>query len=253
MGLLETTIKNPILAQYTCLLVRLDGRLKNTRNNWPLARRPGSRDYSGSVSLHSDTALIGAIGSAMLLLNEKRCWFGVRVYRSSTDGGRSQQSKLRNDAAVSDQFGRSVSLHGDTALIGAWKDDDNQKSNSGSVYVFKAPPLHHLFRHLRRLHHFRRRLHLRRRHYSSHLSSNMRHPKCTRAMRRLRIFRYFRLYGDTALIGAPADDNSKADSGSVSYYSFDSDGRLRNSLNSGAIQQKMIVLINLFLCTATQR
>ena len=53
---------------------------------------------------------------------------------------RNSLNSTPSDAAVADQFGRSVSLHGDTALIGAYADDDNSKSNSGSVYVFKAPP-----------------------------------------------------------------------------------------------------------------
>ena len=35
-----------------------------------------------------------------------------------------------------DQFGCSVSLYGNTALVGAYGDDDNGKTDSGSVYVF---------------------------------------------------------------------------------------------------------------------
>ena len=88
--------------------------------------------------------MIGAIGVGDNVASPIKNDVGsVYVFtRSSTDGGTfTQQSKLHaNDAAVSDQFGRSVSLHGDTALIGAWKDDDNSKQDSGSVYVFKAPP-----------------------------------------------------------------------------------------------------------------
>ena len=57
--------------------------------------------------------------------------------RSNTDWTFPQQSKLHaSDVAVSDYFGVSVSLYGDTALIGAIKDDDNGKTDSGSVYVF---------------------------------------------------------------------------------------------------------------------
>ena len=53
---------------------------------------------------------------------------------------RNSLNSTRTTRQFLDQFGRSVSLHGDTALIGAWKDDDNSKQDSGSVYVFKAPP-----------------------------------------------------------------------------------------------------------------
>ena len=57
--------------------------------------------------------------------------------RPSSDGTFTQQAKLHaNDAAAEDNFGASVSLYGDTALIGTDFDDDVGKSNSGSVYVF---------------------------------------------------------------------------------------------------------------------
>ena len=38
--------------------------------------------------------------------------------------------------AADDHFGRSVSISGDVAVIGAWLDDDNG-SQSGSAYVFR--------------------------------------------------------------------------------------------------------------------
>ena len=48
----------------------------------------------------------------------------------------SLESKLTApDAAQGDQFGRSVSINGDTALVGAFRDDDNG-TDSGSAYLF---------------------------------------------------------------------------------------------------------------------
>ena len=44
-------------------------------------------------------------------------------------------SNCTSDAASSDNFGISVSLYGNTALIGASGDDD-KGSDSGKVYVF---------------------------------------------------------------------------------------------------------------------
>ena len=93
-----------------------------------------------SISFNDDTALIAAYTDDD---NSKTDSGSVYVFtRSSTDGGTfTQQSKLHaSDTAVEDRFGISVSLYGDTALIGAYGDDDNSKSGSGSVYVFKAPP-----------------------------------------------------------------------------------------------------------------
>ena len=47
-----------------------------------------------------------------------------------------QRAKLTaSDGAAGDRFGRSVSIDGDTMVIGALYDDDDG-SNSGSAYVF---------------------------------------------------------------------------------------------------------------------
>jgi hypothetical protein len=48
-----------------------------------------------------------------------------------------QQQKLTaSDGAVSDNFGYSVSISGDYAIVGAYRDDDNG-TDSGSAYIFK--------------------------------------------------------------------------------------------------------------------
>ena len=55
----------------------------------------------------------------------------------------SQTAKLTaGDGAAFDGFGSSVSLSGDRALVGAYRDDDNG-SDSGSAYIFVAnqPPV----------------------------------------------------------------------------------------------------------------
>ena len=96
-------------------------------------------DYFGySVSLYGDTALIGAINDDDNSLSASG---SVYVFtRPSVDGTFTQQSKLHaSDADATDHFGTSVSLYGDTALIGAYLDDNNVQSTSGSVYVFTRP------------------------------------------------------------------------------------------------------------------
>ena len=53
------------------------------------------------------------------------------------DGNFTQINKLlASDAANSDQFGASVSISGDYAIVGAYGNDDSE-SNSGSAYIFK--------------------------------------------------------------------------------------------------------------------
>ena len=85
-----------------------------------------------SASVSGDTALVGALqdddngtdsGSAYVFVRSGGVW--------------TQQAKLlASDGAAEDFFGFSVSVSGDTALVGAGLDDDNGTS-SGSAYVFE--------------------------------------------------------------------------------------------------------------------
>jgi len=89
-------------------------------------------EFSYSVSLSGDTALVGApydddrgtdSGSAYLFRNVAGVWV--------------QEAKVTaSEGAPDDYFGQSVSLSGDTALVGAWADDDDG-TDSGSAYVFR--------------------------------------------------------------------------------------------------------------------
>ena len=91
-------------------------------------------DYFGvSVSISGDTAVVGAslhdhaggaaAGSAYVFVNSNGIW--------------TEQAKLTaSDAAAGDNFGYSVSVSGDTAVIGAYGDDHAGKTDAGSVYVF---------------------------------------------------------------------------------------------------------------------
>ena len=89
-------------------------------------------DWFGfSVSISGDTAIVGAYeddsgeGSAYVFVRSGTTWT-------------EQQKLTASDGAASDSFGRSVSISGDTAIIGAFGDDDDG-SNSGSAYVFALP------------------------------------------------------------------------------------------------------------------
>jgi len=100
--------------------------------------------FGSSVSLHGNTALIGAIFDDGSTDNAVSGSGSVYVFtRSTTDGTFTEQFKLyASDAAENDIFGASVSLYGDTIFVGARDDDGpdtNSPSNSGSVYVFRKP------------------------------------------------------------------------------------------------------------------
>ena len=81
-----------------------------------------------AVSLSDDTALIGAAGDDNV---KGSAYVFTRIGATWT-----QQAKLlSSDGIAGDSFGGSVSLTGDTAILGAGGDDDNGH-DSGSVYVF---------------------------------------------------------------------------------------------------------------------
>ena len=87
-----------------------------------------------SVSVSGDTALVGAF----LDDNDNGSGAGsayVFVRDANTRAWSEQAKLLASDGAADDQFGFSVSVNGETALVGAYSDDDNGL-NSGSAYVF---------------------------------------------------------------------------------------------------------------------
>ena len=89
-------------------------------------------DYFGySVSIDGDTAVIGAYGD-----DDDGSTSGSAYVFTRTNGIWTQVAKLTaGDAAGADFFGHSVSIDGDTMVIGAYRDDDDG-SDSGSAYVF---------------------------------------------------------------------------------------------------------------------
>jgi hypothetical protein len=89
-------------------------------------------DYFGcSVAVSGDTALIGAWGD-----DPNYDFSGSAYVFVRTGGVWTQQAKLvADDAWQTDLFGHAVALDGDTALIGAYGDDD-AGSWTGAAYVF---------------------------------------------------------------------------------------------------------------------
>jgi hypothetical protein len=62
------------------------------------------------------------------------------VFRWNGSAWVQQQKLLTSDGATGDNFGHSVSLNGDVAIVGALFDDD-KGTDSGSAYVFDLGPL----------------------------------------------------------------------------------------------------------------
>jgi len=91
-----------------------------------------SDSFGRSVAVSGDTAVVGAVG------DDDGGFTSGSAYVFTRSGATwSQQAKLTaSDAAAQDFFGTSVSVSGDTAVVGADRDDD-AGFDSGSAYVFE--------------------------------------------------------------------------------------------------------------------
>jgi MYXO-CTERM domain-containing protein len=89
--------------------------------------------FGGSVALSGDTALVGSLSDTARGENAGSAYVYVRSGTSWTE-----QAKLEaSDGAADDWFGASsVALSGDTALVGASRDDTERGEDAGSAYVF---------------------------------------------------------------------------------------------------------------------
>ncbi|WP_232766713.1 FG-GAP repeat protein [Geminisphaera colitermitum] len=170
----------------------LDGKSGTVNEDVKLLASDGKMNgyFGESVSLSGDRALVGAWGD--------RNYYGAAYYYKGLDGksGTVNESVklLASDNAYNDLFGRSVSLSGDRALVGAYYDDD-KGGDSGSVYYYKG-------------------------------LDNATGPTVNQDVKLLAsdgaaadYFGYaVSLSGDSALVGANQDDDKGTDSGAVYYY-----------------------------------
>ncbi len=88
--------------------------------------------FGWSVSSSGGTAIVGATAND----NNGSCSGSAYVFKDTGTGWTQTAKLLAADGAADDWFGWSVSISGDTAIVGARWDDDNG-SYSGSAYIFK--------------------------------------------------------------------------------------------------------------------
>ena len=132
-----------------------------------------------------------------------------------------------SDSADNDWFGSAVSLYGDVALIAARQDDDNA-TNTGSVYVFRR--------------------------YSSY--SRFEGSTTTTWTEQTKLHpsdpsefdgfgRSVSFFDDTALIGAGADDDEGSNAGSVYVFTMHTNSSDESSSSSTWVQQTKFYASNL--------
>ena len=90
--------------------------------------------FGYSVSISGDAAIVGAFAD-----DDNGDSSGSAYIFSRDHGGADMWGEVKKltagDGAAGDRFGYSVSISGDTAIVGAYWDDDNGDS-SGSAYIF---------------------------------------------------------------------------------------------------------------------
>jgi len=86
-----------------------------------------------SVAVSGDTLIVGAYGANV---GGNSSQGAAHVFTRSGASWSQQQKLVATDGAASDNFGRSVALDGETALVGANRADVGGNSSQGAAYVF---------------------------------------------------------------------------------------------------------------------
>ena len=142
MGRMKTILqKNFSFLIWAVMLALLSPGLVHAQVNedFKLLASDGAADdkFGWSVAVSGDTAVVGALGNP----NRFRAYVFVKPATGWSGTLNEAANLFASDAATTTtEFGFSVAVSGDTALVGARLDDDGG-SGSGSAYVFVKPAL----------------------------------------------------------------------------------------------------------------
>ena len=159
--------------------------------------------FGWSVSVDGNTLVVGAY------LDDDRGTDSGSVYvytrLSATDPFGIHQKIIASDGTFFDYFGRSVSVDGNTLVVGAYRDDD-RGDGSGSVYVYTRSSVNDLFENEQKI-------------TASDGAADD-------------VFGFYvSVDGNTIVVGAYGDDNAQTDSGSI--YVYTGNYRITRDLNLG--------------------
>ncbi len=148
-------------------------------------------EFGASVSVNGDTVVVGATRDDD---NGNDSGSAYVFDLTGATGVVSEDAKLLpSDGAAFDEFGASVSVNGDTAVVGAPFDDDNG-NDSGSAYVFGLTGA------------------------TGVVSEDAKLLPSDFANDGDRFGLFVSVSGDTAVVGAPFDDDNGNDSGSAYVF-----------------------------------
>lgn len=95
--------------------------------------------FGNSVAISGTTAIVGAHW------DDDNGFSSGSAYLFDTVTGQQISKLLPIDGSEADEFGESVAISGSTAIVGAWRHDDNGES-SGAAYLFDATTGQQLFK-----------------------------------------------------------------------------------------------------------
>ena len=100
----------------------------------------GGDEFGYSVSISGDTIVVGAPEDNVAFTDQGSAYVFVRPSPSGVWVNATEDAKLTaSDAALSDKFGESVSISGDTIVIGSSVHDVGGNTFQGTAYVFVRP------------------------------------------------------------------------------------------------------------------
>ena len=120
----------------------IHGRNVGGADNWGLVKKikasdAEAADYFGwSVSISGNTAVVGAIQEDSKGLNAGAAYVFERDHGGTDNWGQRAKITASDGSATNRDFGYSVTIDGDTAII-SMRQEDSNGTNAGAVYVFE--------------------------------------------------------------------------------------------------------------------
>ncbi len=97
-----------------------------------------SDNFGVSVAISGDTVIIGADGDDETNTDSGAAYIYEKPLTGWADTDTEKAKLKASDADSGDAFGNSVTISGDTVLIGAYLDDETN-SDSGAAYIYEKP------------------------------------------------------------------------------------------------------------------
>ncbi|MBE9516520.1 MAG: thrombospondin type 3 repeat-containing protein, partial [Proteobacteria bacterium] len=161
---------------------------------------PGDQ-FGISVAIDGDTIVVGAnlddIGG--LLGRGSAYYFSVGSLATGTTPHNQLAKLIASDGAISDQFGASVAVNGNTIVVGAPFDTNGKGSNAGGVYFYSVGSLVH-----------------------GQSNTQLTKKTATDGSDYDHLGSSVAVYGGVSVVGAPGDDSKAYNSGAV--YVFEGSG-----------------------------